>query len=37
MWANAADLPPRLEADGVRILGDEWGGMDVGRLHVPAG
>jgi hypothetical protein len=37
MRANAADLPVRLEANGVRILGQDWGGMDVGRLHVPAG
>jgi hypothetical protein len=37
MRANATDLPVRLEANGVRILGQDWGGMDVGRLHVPAG
>ena len=37
MRVNAADLPVRLEANGVQILGGEWGGMDIGRLHVPAG
>jgi hypothetical protein len=37
MKTNAADLPVRLEANGVRILGEDWGDMDVGRLHVPAG
>ena len=37
MKTNAADLPVRLEANGVRILGADWDGMDVGRLHVPAG
>lgn len=37
MNLNAADLPVRIEANGVRILGQNWGGMDVGRLHVPAG
>jgi hypothetical protein len=37
MLTNAADLALRIEANGVRILGEYWGGMDVGRLHVPPG
>jgi hypothetical protein len=37
MQTNAADLAIRIEANGVRILGEYWGGMDVGRLHVPPG
>jgi hypothetical protein len=34
---NAADLPVRLEANGVQVLGQYFGGMDIGRLRVPAG
>lgn len=34
---NDADLPVRLHLNGVQILGQYYGGMDIGRLKVPAG
>lgn len=37
MRMNAAGLPVRLHLNGVQVLGQYDGGMDIGRLRVPAG
>lgn len=34
---NAADLPVRLQLNGVQVLGQYHGGKDIGRLRVRAG